>query len=165
MTKLNKIVLHWTAGGYFPNSTDLEHYHYLIDGNGNVINGKYKPEDNENCNDGKYAAHCGGGNTGSIGVALCGMLGYQGKTQLGKYPLKRIQFERAYELCADLCKKYGIFINRNTVFTHYEFGINHPDTSSRGKIDIDFVPYEPNLKPYQVGDYIRGKVIWYKAKK
>ena len=23
------IVLHWTAGNYTPNSTDLEHYHYF----------------------------------------------------------------------------------------------------------------------------------------
>ncbi len=63
---MNKIIIHWTAGTYQPNTTDLEHYHFLIDGEGKKHNGKYKPEDNENCNDGKYAAHTGGGNTGAL---------------------------------------------------------------------------------------------------
>lgn len=142
----------------------MEHYHYLIDGNGNIINGKYKPEDNENCNDGKYAAHTGGGNTGSIGVALCGMYGYKSKFSLGKYPLKQIQFERMFEFVAKLCKKYNIPINRENVLTHYEFGLAHPTTTSKGKIDIIIIPYQPNLLPYQVGDFIRQKCIWYKAR-
>lgn len=161
---MKKIVIHWTASTYTPNSTDKEHYHYLIDGDGKVIKGKYKPEDNLNCNDGKYAAHTGGGNTGSIGIALCGMLdyGYNGKIRkLGQYPLKQIQFERAYELCAQLCKKYALNINPITVMTHYEFGKRNPQTSSAGKIDINFIPYNPALKPDEVGDFIRNKVKWY----
>ena len=73
---MKRIILHWTAGAYQPNSTDYEHYHYLVTGDGLVVKGKYKPEDNKNCNDGKYAAHTGGGNTGSIGIAMCGMMNY-----------------------------------------------------------------------------------------
>ena len=72
---MKRIIIHWTAGTYQPNNTDFEHYHYLVNGDGMVINGKFKPEDNLNCNDGKYAAHTGGGNTGSIGIAMCGMSG------------------------------------------------------------------------------------------
>ena len=92
------------------------------------------------------------------------MLGYQNRYNLGKYPLKQIQFERAFELIAKLCKKYNIKINRETVLTHYEFGLTHPETSSRGKIDITIVPYQPTLVPYQVGDFIRSKAMWYKAR-
>ena len=68
---MKRIILHWTAGANEPNNTDYQHYHYLVNGNGVVVKGKYNPEDNLNCNDGKYAQHTGGGNTGSIGVAMC----------------------------------------------------------------------------------------------
>lgn len=67
---MKRIILHWTAGSYQPNHTDFEHYHYLVNGQGLVIEGKYKPEDNLDCTDGKYAQHTGGGNTGSIGVSI-----------------------------------------------------------------------------------------------
>lgn len=150
-----------TAGAYKPNATDLAHYHYLIDDEGKVYEGNFKPEANLNCQDGVYAAHCGGGNTGAIGVALCGMAGYKSPQNVGKYPLKQIQFERAYKLCAQLCKKYALDINPITVMTHYEFGKRNPQTSSAGKIDINFIPYNPTLKPDEVGDFIRGKVRWY----
>ena len=97
---MKRIIIHWTAGTYMPNSVELEHYHYLIDFNqvpkekASVKCGKCKPEDNLNCTDGsRYAAHTGGGNTGSIGVAICGMLGYQGIKQIGNYPIKPLQME------------------------------------------------------------------------
>ena len=61
---MKRIILHWSAGSYKPNSTDMAHYHYLIDGDGEIKEGFLKPEDNLNCNDGRYAAHTGGGNTG-----------------------------------------------------------------------------------------------------
>ena len=65
-----KVILHWTAGTNQPCSTDYEHYHYLINKDGIIVKGKYTPEDNLNCTDGKYAQHCGGGNTGAIGVSM-----------------------------------------------------------------------------------------------
>ena len=69
---LNKITLHWSGSRNIPNATDMEHYHFLIDNHGLLYKGKFEPEDNINCQDGKYAQHCGGGNTGNIGVAFCG---------------------------------------------------------------------------------------------
>lgn len=92
------------------------------------------------------------------------MHGYGNRHSLGKYPLKQIQFERAFELVAKLCKKYDIPINKNTVFTHYEFGLANPQTTSRGKIDITIIPYLPTIEPYKVGDFIRQKCLWYKTK-
>jgi N-acetyl-anhydromuramyl-L-alanine amidase AmpD len=158
---MKRIIIHWTAGIYSPNATDLQHYHYLIDSEGNVHNGKYKPEDNENCQDGRYAAHTGGGNTGSIGVALCGMLGFSGVNNVGKYPLTRIQVEKLFKFCADLCKKYNIAITHSNVLTHYEFGLQHPNTTSHGKIDIVYLPPYPEIQRSKVGDFIRNKIRWY----
>ena len=65
---VKRIVLHWSAGRYYPSEFEKKYYHYLLDADGHIYSGVYKPEDNDNCNDGNYAAHTGGGNTGSIGV-------------------------------------------------------------------------------------------------
>lgn len=161
---MKRIIIHWTGGAHSPNSHEKECYHYLIDSQGRVHNGKFKPEDNLNCNDGRYAAHTGGGNTGSIGVSLCGMLGFVSGARVGKYPLTRVQVEACFKLCAELCKRYGLKITPQTVMTHYEFGRKNPSTSSAGKIDIVFLPPFPDVSADEVGDFIRAKVRWYYAR-
>ena len=162
---MNRIILHWTAGTNQPCSTDYEHYHYLINKDGVIIKGKFAPEDNLNCNDGKYAQHCGGGNTGSIGISMCGM--YVPKNtdiKDTKFPLTKIQCEAAFKLIAELCKKYNIKITPQTVLTHYEFGQAHPKTSSYGKIDIIYLHAYPDVTKNEMGNFIRSKVRWYFSK-
>ena len=158
---MKRIIIHWTAGTYQPNNTDFEHYHYLVNGDGMVINGKFKPEDNLNCNDGKYAAHTGGGNTGNIGVAMCGMEDYKNPNDIGCYPINAYQFESCMQKVAELCSAYGIDVTPQTVFTHYEFGLRNPKSSSAGKIDVNFIPPYPWVKPEECGSFIRSKVKWY----
>ena len=162
---MNRIILHWTAGTNQPCSTDYEHYHYLINKDGVIIKGKFAPEDNLNCNDGKYAQHCGGGNTGSIGISMCGM--YVPKNtdiKDTKFPLTKIQCEAAFKLIVELCKKYNIKITPQTVLTHYEFGQAHPKTSSYGKIDIIYLHAYPDITKNEMGNFIRSKVRWYFGK-
>lgn len=157
MTSLNKITMHWTAGTYVPNNTDKQHYHYLVDKDGNIIEGKYKPEDNLNCKDGKYAAHCGGGNTGNIGIALCCMLD-------SRYPITRKQIEAMCKKVAELSKKYGISITNRNIITHAEFGNANPHTTSYGKIDINKLPCVAVYGVREVGNYLRNKINWYRSK-
>lgn len=158
---MKRIIIHWTAGAYKPNATDLEHYHYLVDSDGNIHTGKHKVEDNENCNNGNYAAHTGGGNTGSIGISLCGMAGFSSRQNVGKYPLTKIQCERCFKLIAELSKKYNIAITPQNIMTHYEFGLKHRNTTSCGKIDIIYLPPYPDVEQAKVGDFIRNKARWY----
>lgn len=159
---MKRIIIHWTAGGYQPNNTDYEHYHYMVNSDGLVFEGKYLPEDNENCQDGKYAQHTGGGNTGSIGIAMCGMyIPKNTPIQMTEYPLTKIQCERCFKLIAEISKKYNIPITPNSVMTHYEFGIKHPETSSSGKIDINYLPPYSYLRANEIGDFIRCKARWY----
>lgn len=164
--KVKRIILHWTGGMGTPNLTDTEHYHYLVDIGGRLYPGKFPVEANEVCKNDKYnhalyAAHTGGGNTGSIGVAMCGMVQFKNKNDVGKCPLTRIQVETAMQLCAELCKKYNIPITKTTVLTHYEFGKAHPQTRSAGKIDIVYLPPFSYLPPEDIGNFIRNKVTWY----
>ena len=162
---MKKIIIHWTAGTNQPCSVDYEHYHFLINGDGLVIKGKYEPLDNKNCTDNKYARHCGGGNTGAIGVSMCGMYVPPGiNVRLTKVPLTRVQCEKMFELVAELCYKYSIPITNKTVMTHYEFGKANPKTSSNGKIDITFLHPFPEIKEDEMGDFIRNKIRWYYKK-
>lgn len=162
---MKRIIIHWTGGGLQPNRTDMQHYHYIINGDGLIVRGKYKPEDNEDCSDGRYAQHTGGGNTGSIGVAYCGMAGYkEGHPESTNYNLTRVQVETGFALIAKLCRDYKIPITPDTVMTHYEFGKKNPKTTSHGKIDIMYLPPYPSVKPVEMGDFIRRKVNWYYLK-
>ena len=162
---MKRIIIHWTAGGAVPNSHEKACYHYLVDNFGKIHYGKFKPEANENCLDGEYAAHTGGGNTGSIGVSLCGMMGFKNKHEIGNYPITKIQFESAMQLCAQLSKKFNIPINKTSVLTHYEFGKSHPNTTSAGKIDLIFLPPYSWVEQDEVGNFIRTKIKWYLQKK
>lgn len=163
---MKRIIIHWTAGTYTPNEHEKNCYHYLIAFNPKnnaayQVNGRFKPEDNLNCYDGKYAAHTGGGNTGSIGVSLCAMGGYKNITEVGNYPIRQEQLNLLYKLCSQLSKKYSIPINSNCILTHYKFGLKNPNTTSKGKIDIVYLPSQPNIICSNVGDYIRNNIKKY----
>ena len=164
MNLLTKICLHWSAGAHFPCAEDLKAYHYCVDKIGRIYPGKHKPEDNLNCYDGNYAMHCGGGNTGCIGLALCGMAGFTSDKKLTKYPLTQKQVESFCCLAAYLSVKYGILISEKSVFTHYEFDQRRPKNKREGKIDITYLHYLPNLAINSVGKYLRQKIAWYREK-
>ena len=164
MTKLSKLCIHWTAGANKPCKTDLNSYHFLFDSNGKEYQGVFKPEDNENCNDGHYAKHCGGGNTGCIGISCCGMYGFDLKSKNTKHPLTQQQIEAMCKKSAELCLKYEIEVSEDNVFTHYEFGKKNPKTSSANKIDFTYISYLPNLKTENIGNYLRNKIRWYQLK-
>lgn len=158
---MKRIIIHWTAGGAVPNVHEKNCYHYLVDNSGKIHNGTFNVQANEHCIKGHYAAHTGGGNTGSIGVALCGMYGFKDKNNIGICPITKIQFEVSMQLCAKLCREFNLPITKNTLMTHYEFGLNHPSTSSAGKIDIIYLPPYSWVEKDSVGDFIRTKVRWY----
>ena len=113
---------------------------------------------NDNC----YAAHTGGGNTGSIGVCFCGMYGYKTPKDCGCFPITKVQFEAGMKFVAELCIKYKLEVSPITVFTHYEFGQLNPKTSSFGKIDITYLPPYAWVAKNDIGNFIRSKVRWYK---
>lgn len=159
---LKRIIIHWTAGTYNVNTDVLNSYHYAVNNTGKIIACNHRPEDNIDCKDGNYAPHTGGGNTGSIGVAMCGMYVPNGfNVKSTKYPLTKIQCETTFQLVAELAKKYNILIKPETILTHYEFGKAHPDSSSAGKIDIIYLTAYPHVEPSDIGAFIRTKVKWY----
>ena len=156
---MKRIIIHWTGGNGSFGALDAEHYHFAIDWAGKVHEGKHKPEANLDCTDGRYAAHTRRCNTGSIGIALCGMHeAVERPFDPGKHPINHKQIDALAELCADLCESYGIPISPQTVLTHAEvqptLGIKQ-----RGKWDITWLPGAKRpMKPVNAGNILRERI-------
>ena len=151
-------IIHWTAGGLRANSVDRKHYHFIFQGNGVMVKGNNPVSSNCPIVRGRpYAAHCGGGNSWRVGYSLCGgPKGYK----FGE--ITRLSFER---MCLQIARdfhKWGLPINKDTVKTHYEFGLANPRTSSAGKPDINNLPWAPEIQAKEIGDHIRRTVNWYR---
>lgn len=168
-----KITYHWTGGAYWYNTEIHKAYHFIIDQYGLIFSGKYKIEDNKSkplplILRSNYAHHTGGENSDNIGIAFMGMAGFVEPCNSGEYPLTEKQCEVGWELGAKLALKYSIPIRSEWIATHYERGASHKrrgrKTESIGKIDIIHLPYKPELKKEEIGDYIRNKVRWYREK-
>lgn len=154
--RLKRIILHWTGGKWKANDTDRAHYHYIVQGDGTIVSGTHSPKDNINCSDGNYAAHTGGGNTGSIGIAIAAM--WPG------YDIKRAQLEAFCEFVAKVAIKYNIPVTTDTILTHAEWGEQHPLTTSKGKPDISKLKCVAVYGVRECGNWLRDKINWYKNK-
>lgn len=140
--EMKRIVCHWSAGGPSPSEMDKEHYHLLLARTGKVIRGEHSILDNVSAGDNDYAAHTRGCNTGSIGVALCGMQdAVQRPFAAGPYPLTKGQWNNAIIVCAELCERYRITPNPKGLLMHCEvpeqMGIPQP-----GKWDVSVLPFD-----------------------
>lgn len=155
---MKRIILHWTAGWNTASDLDREHYHAIVEGDGNVVYGKYRPEDNESTST-PYAAHTRALNTGSIGVAVAGMVGAtESPFYRGKAPINKTQIVAMADLVAELALTYDIPVTRKTVLTHAEV---EPTLGvwQTGKWDINWLPGEDApLDPIEAGDMIRSLV-------
>lgn len=157
---MKRVIAHWTAGTYAVSGLDKEHYHYIVDGSGNIVDGKYPVSANASPINGKYAAHTLNCNSDSIGIACACMLGAEeGKTN-GKFPINEVQFEAMCKDIAKLCRIYGIPIKPETVLSHAEvqgtLGIKQ-----RGKWDIAVLPFKGLTGAKACGDYMRTRVQSY----
>lgn len=161
--KMERIIVHWTAGSYTCSGLDKEHYHFLIDGEGKVHQGNWDVDDNVSTADGAYAAHTWQLNTGSIGVSVCCM-GGPGVTlgSGGSYPMKKAQWETMARVVAELAVFYKIPITPATVLGHFEvesaYGI-----SQDGKWDPGWLPWAPSMTMKEVGSAFRSLVSQYAA--
>lgn len=153
------IVVHWTAGSNSVSQIDRDHYHFIVDGAGNVVQGIHTVEDNDNTSDGDYAAHTRGANTGRIGVGMAGMRGaIENPFESGPSPLTKPQWAAMIKLVQQLAEKYKIPVTPQTILTHAEvektLGIKQ-----RGKWDITRIPFRPDLIGAKAcGDFLRAEV-------
>ena len=158
--KMARIIVHWTAGAYMVSSTDREHYHIIVGGDGVLVRGNNSIIANVSTRDADgYAAHTLGLNTGSIGISAACMAGAIEKPfKAGVYPLREGQWVRLMQIAAELCKKYEIHVTPKTVLQHGEvqrqLGIDQ-----KGKWDICVLPWSPTSTSEEVCDEFRRGVI------
>lgn len=144
-----RIIIHWTAGGYYPSGLDKAHYHLLIDGDAKLHRGDTPISER--------ASHTYMLNTNSIGISCCCMGGAQGRQAPGPYPLLRKQWEKLIKVVAELCKYYNLRPVEEQVLMHGDvyrvYGIDQ-----WGKWDINFLPWSPNMPHAAVGGLFRKRV-------
>lgn len=155
--RMERIIVHWNAGTNKASRIDREHYHIIIEGDGQLVRGDRTIADNESAADGKYAAHTRGLNTGSIGVSLAGMAGArQSPFNAGRYPLTRAQWEMLPKVLADLSVRYAIPVTPQTVLSHAEVE-KTLGVSQAGKWDVAALPFDPSMNTAtKIGDAFRN---------
>lgn len=157
---LKRIIWHWTAGTHAASQLDRAHYHYVITGEGVIVEGDHRPEANLGAlREGGYAAHTLNANSGSIGIAVCAMARANDRPfATGPWPVTPAQVDALVELTAALCQIYQIPVSRETVLSHAEV---QPTLriAQRGKWDISWLPgMDAPGDPVEVGDRLRARV-------
>lgn len=156
---MKRIILHWTAGAHSPSGLDLTHYHFIVDGKGQIHSGKFPVSANAgNLTSGQYAAHTLNLNTQSIGIAVAAMAGAkESPLNVGKAPITQVQLDAFVKLAAKLAKQYAIPVTRQTVLTHAEvqptLGVKQ-----KGKWDITWLPGYGKKPPIEAGDILRNMI-------
>ena len=150
------IIGHWTGGNYNPCNVDLNSYQLLVNGNGKLHTGKPVGQ----------TCSTGGMNSITYNISCCG--------GLPNTPIKPIQAEAFYKVCAQKIKELGLSVK--CFYTHAEIGemyktgeitkllpYNRWLYQNKGKIDLTVLPnFKGNAK--QTGDFIRNKINWYYLK-
>lgn len=162
MAALKRVIAHWAVTKYKATDLALQHYHFVVEGDGKIVAGKFPPEANIKPVSGRYAAHTLNCNTGSIAVSCAAMAGAETVKKPGDYPITEVQFEAMCRKIADLCKKYGIEVTSKTVLSHAEVEINL-GIKQRGKWDIAVLPFARLTTAKSCGDLMRKKVAGYLA--
>jgi hypothetical protein len=167
---VQRLMLHWTAGAHYPSLFDRAHYHLLIDRHGFVHRGLLPI--------GRWPPHTRRLNTGSVGIALCGMAGaVDSPFRPGPAPITEAQVEALVEVAAHVARAYGLEVGERTVLTHCEvprvYGIRQ-----RGRVpryppqvagthrrwvwveDISWLPGMPRPMPSTAGARLRSLVTW-----
>lgn len=144
--RMSRVILHWTAGAHTANAVDRRAYHFIVEGNGTVVQGTHRIRDNVSAADGVYARHTAGLNTGSIGVAMACMAGAKEHPfNAGRFPMTSAQWGRAAEVVARLCEFYSIPVTPKTVLSHAEVQSTLGVRQS-AKWDVTRLPFDLSLR-------------------
>ncbi len=157
---LSRIILNWTAGRHTVSPTDRINYHEIIAGDGTRVPGLLPPEANlPPLQPGQYVAHARGLNTGSIGLAMAGMLHTQQRPfKRGDFPITIAQVEGLCDAVVDYALRYDIPVTRETVLTHAEVEVTL-GVPQNFKWDVTWLPdMEKPGDPVEVGDRLRKMV-------
>ena len=160
---MKRVIWHWTAGTGKANPTDRRAYHEIVEADGTLVMGVHPHSANapirQPLDRSTYAAHAGGLNTDSIGIALAGMRNAtESPFSPGDHPISLAQIDAMLRRTAELCRQYNIPVSRETTLSHAEveptLGVKQ-----RQKWDIKWVPNMSRPgNPVEVGDGLRDRL-------
>lgn len=158
---MERIIVHWTAGGYGISDNDLSHYHFLIDQFGGGWRGLNPVSGNARTNkSGDVTSHTKDCNTGSIGISVAAMgNAIEEPFDAGPWPITTLQWDALIKAVVELSIFYKIPVDRETVLMHGEVQANL-GIKQDGKWDIGRLPFAEDLfhNSAEVGDYLRTLV-------
>lgn len=153
------LVLHWTGGAMRANSVDLGAYHFVVEHDATVRAGRWSVAANMRQVGGdEYAMHTGGFNSFRIGLSAAGMKDYVSRTDPGAALITEEQVRRMVEVAAYFISLAGHDpLDPRRLCTHREVWTLHSIKGKQNhlKKDIEFLPFRPDLKKDEVGDYLR----------
>ena len=161
--KLFGVVWHWTGGTHQANSIDVQHYHWIVNGDGSVVPG-VSPTRNFHPCPANYGAHTRNLNSGWLAISLS-CLGGPGTNEnnQGQWPMTKAQADVLVAISAQLAEHYGIPVQRPSKADRRGF-LSHAEVqdalgiSQAGKWDFT-VCYDPKVRGAKnVGDFFRQQV-------
>ncbi len=161
--KLFGVVWHWTGGTHQANSIDVQHYHWVVNGDGSVVPG-VSPTRNFHPCPANYGAHTRNLNSGWLAISLA-CLGGPGTNEnnQGQWPMTKAQADVMVAISAQLAEHYGIPVQRPSKADRRGF-LSHAEVqdalgiSQAGKWDFT-VCYDPKIRGAKnVGDFFRQQV-------
>lgn len=156
---MKRIIMHWTAGDYFPDSGEEKHYNAILGGDL-----KWRPGvsilEQVDISDGVYAAHTRGLNTKSIGLSMCCAAGAQEKpigAVWGKYPPTKPMYDEFIKGVNEYALAYNIPVTYDRIFSHAEAqALGYPQS---GKWDFTRFPFTNVQGARAIGDMIRRDIL------
>lgn len=161
--KLFGVVWHWTGGTHQANSIDVQHYHWIVNGDGSIVPG-VSPTRNFHPCPANYGAHTRNLNSGWLAISLS-CLGGPGtnESNQGQWPMTKAQADVMVAISAQLAEHYGIPVQRPSKADRRGF-LSHAEVqdalgiSQAGKWDFT-VCYDPKVRGAKnVGDFFRQQV-------
>lgn len=157
-----RIILHWTGGGPRANSVDRKAYHYVVEHDGNIVQGVHPVAHNMQRTWGdNYARHTGGMNSFSVGISFAGMMNSVSAMNPGPAPLKPGQVMAGLRFAAECCMAWNLDpLDPRQVFHHREAWELHgvKGTRNHTKPDITYLPFMPELRRTETGPWLRRKI-------
>lgn len=164
-----RIILHWTGGWPTANAIDRKHYHRITERSGRVVAGVHPIAANMRRVSGSsgYAAHTGGFNSFSVGSAVAGMWNASPPGKWGPYPITADQVDAWLADTAAMCRAWELDPSDPAeLFTHAEAWRIHGVKGAQNhlKVDLLYLPFRTNLKPDQVGPWLRAETARHLAR-
>lgn len=124
-----RVILHWTVTSYNPDEHSKDSYHFLINGQGELVRCSRDIDE--------PAPHTYMFNS-AIGVSICAMGGWNGTST--PYPPTKAQWETLVNVVHQLCHTYKIPVDRQHVLMHGEV-TDVLGVDQWGKWDIGYLPH------------------------